>query len=68
MKKIINWFKIHFTKNKIERPTHKPKPWAKIEQTSYGTRYYYEDGTYLEIWDLIPSPATPGSYITKTEE
>lgn len=58
---ITKWFNIHFTKNKIKIEKSKQKnPCIRKENfhngITSGTRYFYKDGTSLEMWDLIPEP------------
>lgn len=66
---MFNWFKRQFTKNKnTETLRVERKPWVKVEQTEFGTRYWRDDGTYMDIWDLIPDPGFTGAYINKDEK
>lgn len=69
---MIKWLKKIFLKSKpsIEQP--KERKWYKIEQFSdgpiSGTRYYYKDGSYLEILDIIPDPGFSSETFNKDEK
>lgn len=66
---MFGWFKRKFAKKETSESISRQErdPWVKVEQTVYGTRYWKKDGTYMDIFDLIPSPGFSEAYLKRIE-